>query len=111
MSLKRSVNAYPYPQDPDDKLDYGFEFSLNADEIISNAIVQVVDAITDQPAVGTDLIISDVSFGPTEKALVSGVTYWVTGGARNQSYYIRCEIITSTGRSITRTMRLLCADQ
>ncbi len=115
MAILRTVQAYPFPHDPDDNLDYGFNFGLAVGETIANVIVQIIDPLTDAPpVVPSDMIISDVSWGETSVANMHGVTYWVTGGTPNKSYYIRCQITTDsspTPRVITRTMRLLCAEQ
>ncbi len=118
MAIQRTGNAFVQPHDPNDQTDYTFRFRLPTGEAIANAIVQVVDPVTDEPpVVASDLLISDVSFGVlTDDNAVNlyGVTCWISGGTPSHSYWVRCQITTDSSplpRIFTRTMRLLCADQ
>lgn len=86
------TNTIP-PKSPDAVLDYAFDWSawLATNETITSATVAVPTGITlSQPA--------SVSGGV--------VTFWLSGGAANNGYSIACEVVTSQGRTDSRSFYL-----
>lgn len=81
-------------QDPDDRLDYGIDWSglLRPDEAI------------------TDVTWSVAPEGLTveEGELVGAVAVvWLSGGTVRTDYRVKCQVETDGGRRITRSVRLL----
>lgn len=74
-----------FTKDPQDLLDYTFDFSewLGTDgDTIDTQAVTVADGLTQNNVVNT----------------TSTVTVWLSGGTLGRSYAVECEIVTSGGR-------------
>lgn len=82
-------------KDPTANLDYGFSWVswLQTGETITAATVTVPAGITlAQPA-----------------AINGGIViFWLSGGAPNQAYLVECEVMTSAGRTDSRSFLLAC---
>lgn len=91
---------FPYstgwpPKDPSAILDFAFDYTawLATGETISTAVVTVPTGITLYQAAAVNAGV---------------VTFWLSGGSANQAYPISCEIVTSAGRTDSRTSTLNC---
>lgn len=92
-----------FTKDPDAVLDYVFDFAaltngrgtsnwLASGEIISTYTIDADAGITVDSDSKTDTNTS--------------VTVWLSGGTANSDYNVRCEIVTNSGRTDERTMRI-----
>lgn len=88
-----SQNTIP-PKDPLAVLPYQFDWTawLSTNETISSAVITVPSGIT-----------------LSQAASVNGglVTFWLSGGTTGGAYLIACEIVTSQGRTDSRSFSLL----
>ena len=83
-----------YSQDPDELLDYQFDWTPRLDdgETIAAFTVTATDGLT----IGT---------APAPAQAAGVVTYWVSGGTAGTIYAVTCHIVTSTGREWDHTDR------
>ena len=83
--------------DPDEILDYAFDFGprLDVGETISNPTVLPVTGLTITPA-----------GKPAPAVSGSTVVVWITGGTLDQTYNVTCRVDTSGGRTLDLTAEL-----
>jgi len=79
-------------KDPDDVLDYKFDFSswLNSGDTISTRVVTVSTGLTKDSDSITDTSTS--------------VTVWLSGGTPIAEYTMACKITTADGRTVERSV-------
>lgn len=84
--------AYDFVKDPDDVLDYSFDWSawLSASETISTLVIEASPGIT----VDSNSSSSTVS------------TAWLSGGTAGFPYTVTHRITTNQGRTVDRTMTI-----
>ena len=81
-----------YRQDPDEVLDYQFDWTSRLD---------VAETITTFTVTAQSGLTIEASPAPAQVAGV--VTYWVSGGTVGTIYGVTCHIVTSTGREWDHT--------
>lgn len=100
MAFKR------FKKDPDEVLDYLFDFKaltngngtedyLQSGETISTYTMTVDTGLTKDSDTKTN---ADTS-----------VKVWLSGGTLGNSYNVECDIVTSGGRTVSRTMTIVVA--
>ena len=90
------MDAFP-TKDPQEKLDYQFDFSpwLGADTISGSPTVTVTGATLSTPS-------------PSSAAGI--VTFWLTGGTAGTTAIVTCTVNTAAGRTIERSASLYIDD-
>ena len=95
--------ACKYVHDPDDVLDYAFDWTEWLDgDVITQSVVSVV---TDQTNLSPLFEVTPA--GNTD----TGVGFWISGGIRGQRYHVRNRISTFNGRTTDRTMTFICQNR
>lgn len=84
-------------KDPDSVLDYAFDWSewLESGESISSHSITVAGGITKDSSSNSSTIVS----------------VWLSGGTTGTSYNIACEIVTSGGRTVERSITIRCRER
>jgi hypothetical protein len=79
-------------KDPNEELDYGFDWSswLASGESIATYSLSAEAGIT----LGTNSVNAGI------------ITYWLSGGTEGETYKITCQVETNEGRIGERTMRI-----
>jgi hypothetical protein len=85
-----------YKQDPDDTLDWIFDWSLWLGEFEAITLATFI----------VDPGITVYSTGSSQKT----ATVWLTGGTEGQVYKVTCRITTSEGRIKDQSFTLRCAN-
>ena len=88
---------HSFMKDPDSVLDYAFDWNewLESGESINSHVVTVDDGIT-----------KDSSSGSSTTIIV-----WLSGGTAGINYNIACEIVTSGGRTVERSITIRCRER
>lgn len=93
-----------FKKDPDEVLDYLFDFAaltngngdedyLQSGETISSHTVEAATGITKDSSAAANANTS--------------VKVWLSGGTEGNSYDVTCRIVTSLGRTVDRTMTIV----
>lgn len=102
MAFKR------FKKDPDEVLDYLFDFKAltngNGNE----------DYLESGETISTKTITADTGITVDSSTIVNtntSVKVWLSGGTAGNSYNVECDIVTSGGRTVSRTMTIVVADK
>ena len=93
----------PVPKDPNDVLDYKFDFAplTNAvDGALSNWLAAGETISTKTVTADTGITIDSSSITDTN----TSVTVWLSGGTAYTDYTITCKIVTSASRTVEKSI-------
>jgi hypothetical protein len=92
-----TVIPYVERKDPDDVLDYVWDWSdwLETAETLSTVSWTVPTGLTKT----------------TDSKTTTTATAWLSGGTAGTTYEVACKVVTSTGRTAERSCRILVANR
>lgn len=94
-----------FQQDPDDLLDYVFDFAALTNGTGSNDWLESGETITLHTVTPDPVGVTVNSSSITDAG--TSVTAWLTGGTSGTTYSITCHITTSEGREVDQTISIL----
>ncbi len=103
-----SINFTRYEKDPNEILDYKFDLANKANGGTLDNYLAVGETILSFTTI-IETGLTEDSSGITDSN--TSITIWLSGGVALEDYVVEANIVTSAGRTVSRSIIIECRDR